>query len=83
MKSYKIRTTMDMYNAVTSKNIDGFLKDFEVWLRGVVSVKENLPSDSIGISMADVGLTWNDDGENGIIKGVNIKIENKIKKSGE
>jgi hypothetical protein len=72
MKSYKIRTTNDIYNAVTIDNVDDFLKDFEAWLRSVVSVKEAIPA--YGMKMADVGFTWNDDKEAGVIKGVNIEI---------
>lgn len=72
-KTYKIRTTTDIYNAVTKDNIDGFLIDFETWLRSCVELKEIVPNEVIKI--AEAGFTWSDDCDNGTLKSVNIEIK--------
>jgi hypothetical protein len=73
MKSYKIRTTTDIYKAVTYENIDGFLKDFEAYLRMALIAKG--ASEPLGLGRAEAGFTWNDDNENGVLKGINIEIK--------
>lgn len=74
MKSYKINTTNDILNAVNEKNIDGFLKDFEVWLRMTVEAKK---INNSFIKLVGSSFTWNDDNESGVCKSVNIKITEK------
>lgn len=63
----------DIYEAVNKDNIDGFLKDFEAWLRHAVALKAIIPGESLKVARA--GFKWNDDNENGVIKGVNIEIK--------
>lgn len=71
MKSYKIRTTDDIVKAVNANNIDGFLEDFELWLRMSIEIKKiSVP----GFDVQNKGFTWNDDNENGVSKGVEIEF---------
>ena len=71
MKSYNIVTTKDILEAVTSENIDGFLKDFEGWLRFLVELKKE---ENPFIKLSDSTFTWNDDGEYGKMKSVKFVI---------
>ncbi len=74
MKSYKIKTLQDIVKAVDANNIDGFLKDFELWLKMTVEAKKmNIP----GVELANSTFTWNDDNENGVLKGIDIDIDFK------
>jgi galactitol-specific phosphotransferase system IIB component len=56
-KSYQISTIQDMINAVTSENIDSFLKDFENVLRVGIIFKENSPTNSLAFP----SFEWIDD----------------------
>jgi hypothetical protein len=72
-KSYRINTTKDILEAVTTENIDGFLKDFELWLRMTVELKKQ----SEGIAFVDLVnslFVWNDDGDFGKFKSVKIEF---------
>lgn len=75
MKSYKIRTTTDIYKAVTSENVDGFLKDFETFVRSSLVAKESLHP--FALDIAEAGFTWNDDGDYGTLKSVKVELKNK------
>ena len=72
MKSYQLKTIKDIFTAVNEKNIDGFLKDFEAWLRLTVEAKK---IDFPGMKLVDSGFTWNDDGEYGEVKSINFEIK--------
>lgn len=76
MKSYKLKTMQDIFEAVNSDNVDGFLKDFESWLRLSVYTKEfskHLP----GLELKESVMTWNDDNDNGTLKSVTVTVEDK------
>lgn len=72
MKTHKIEKTKDIVKVVTEENIDGFLKDFEAWLRLVMLAKK-----AYGEGLVDSGFTWKDDGEYGKLTGVKTEIEFK------
>ena len=76
MKSYKIQTLTDILKAVNEKNIDGFLKDFEAWLRVSLEVKKFSSdfSEFLKLDEEGIGFTWNDDNENGVLKEIRITI---------
>lgn len=72
MKTHTIKTTKDILNAVNKDNVEGFLKDFEVWLRLTVIAKT-----TYGNGLVDSSFTWRDDGEYGKLNGVKTEIKFK------
>ena len=77
MKSYKIKTLKDILEAVNDKNVDGFLLDFEQFLRVAVSAQA-LNNDIFKLDVDGIGFTWNDDGENGVVKKITVEIKNEL-----
>jgi hypothetical protein len=74
-KSYKIKTLKDIFEAVDTKNVDGFLKDFESWLRMTVALKaEQNPY----LELVDASFTWIDDNKN-VLRSVKFEIREKGK----
>lgn len=73
-KEYKIKTIEDIMKAVDSGNIDGFLKDFEQFLRMSIMARE-LSTPDLYLDITKVGFIWNDDGEWGKLKKITIKVK--------
>lgn len=76
MKSYKIKTVEDIMKAVDAGNVDGFLKDFEQFLRMALMARE-LSTPDLYLDMKKMGFTWNDDGDYGTLKKITIEIKEK------
>jgi len=69
MNQHEIKTINDIYRAVTPDNMEGFLTDFEMWLRMVIELKKTDPERTV----IDIEkFTWMDDGENGKVRGIHI-----------
>lgn len=75
MTQHEISTINDIYSVVDETNVDGFLKDFETWLRMMVELKEIDPTMKV-IRVDNFG--WNDDGDNGTLKGVTFSSFNDV-----
>lgn len=72
-KEYKIKTIEDIMKAVDSGNIDGFLKDFEQFLRMSIMARE-LSTPDLYLDITKMGFIWNDDGDYGTFKKISIEL---------
>ena len=73
MKSYKLKTIKQVAEVVNEKNLKGFIIDFEQWLKIVVKMKNSKLAKIVRIELET--FKWNDDGNWGKIKQVNINIK--------
>ncbi len=76
---HNIETISDIFLVVNESNIDGFLQDFEHWLRIMVELKK-LNSDAVTIGTERFG--WNDDGDYGTAKSLHVDIRIKDEQKG-
>ena len=73
-QTYSINSLQDIANAITPKNIDDFLRDFEGVLKSyllmVTFAKADMGNDLNGMKNTDIvefcGLSWTDDGKHDI-----------------
>ncbi len=74
---YNIKTIDDIFNCVTTENIDNFLKDFESLLRVMTSTKEIGKAIDEDFKFDSQEFIWIDDGEHNI----NITIQSNEKEN--
>jgi len=67
MREYKIETVQDMFDVVTTDNIERFLMDFCMAFHMMAEAKENLHKDGIDLSeIKNPYFIWKDDGKTDI-----------------
>lgn len=76
IKHYELKTIKEITEAVNEENLKGFLIDFEIWLRVGIKTRENKI-----IKFRNDVFEWNDDGDWGTLKQINIitTMKNKTK----
>lgn len=79
MSQHEIQTIEDIYRVVEERNLDGFLKDFETWLRLMVEMK----SGPLGQLIRVEKFGWNDDGNFGSVKSFNVDMVQDQEASGK
>jgi hypothetical protein len=69
---------------VDKTNVDGFLKDFEGWLKITIKVKEEAKKvPQIKLNLLQTAFIWHDDGDYGTLKKMTIQFTDKTKKNEE
>lgn len=74
-KTYKIETVQDIYDCITTENIERFMLDFYKLFDTMVQVKEM----SEGINIKNPYFTWIDDGKMNISFDLNGEENIEIK----
>lgn len=69
MNKYKFTNLKEIVDTITDKNIDVFLKDFDIWMRMGLELKK---TKGVIVKKEPYSFGWIDDGIVGISK---IKIE--------
>ena len=76
MKSYKIKTIEQIFEAINEKNVDGFLQDFEMYLKTYLKLRA-MDNELFSVRPDMATFRWNDDGQWGVVDRVVINIINK------
>ncbi len=71
-KYYELTTIQEITEAVNENNLKGFLTDFEKWLRIGMKTKQNKI-----VKFGTNVFKWNDDGDWGTLKSIEIKVIKK------
>jgi len=64
-KTYEIKTVQDIFECVTTENIDRFMKDFVGIFLSLAEIKENSTEEEIQ-DLKIGSFMWTDDGENNL-----------------
>jgi len=72
-KEYEISTIQDIFDIVTTENIDRFMTDFYKMFDSIAKLKQNLESQTL-VNMTMPSYTWTDDGKMNLSATLNGEI---------